>query len=167
MTLIQRFVRASLAALFVLLAVVEAAWTQATSAPAPLSAPPAATPEGGASNGLVAFAFVVGLLLITGIVVKVYDMKRKREDEAVALQARLSDAMLTEPSLAGLPITPTVEVPFGWHPQAVVTISGTVPTPELRAAALQLGLREMAPMRSEYRIEDRLFVDRMMARRAA
>ena len=171
MKVLQTFIRASLAALFVLLAVVEVAWTQATSSSGPssgpLSAPLGATPEGTASQGLVAFAFVVGLLLITGILVKMYDMKRKREDEAVALQSRLSDALLTEPSLAGLPITPTVEIPFGWQPQAVVTLTGTVPSSELREVVMQLVTREIEPIRSNYRIEDQVFVDRMMSRRAA
>ncbi len=167
MKVLQTFIRASLAALFVLLAVVEVAWTQATSSSGPLSAPLGATPEGAASQGLVAFAFVVGLLLITGILVKMYDMKRKREDEAVALQSRLSDALLTEPSLAGLPITPTVEIPFGWQPQAVVTLTGTVPSSELREVVMQLVTREIEPIRSNYRIEDQVFVDRMMSRRAA
>src|SRR6266545_3436558 len=119
MKVLQTFIRASLAALFVLLAVVEVAWTQATSSSGPssgpLSAPLGATPEGTASQGLVAFAFVVGLLLITGILVKVYDMKRKREHEAV----------------------------------------------------MQLVMREIEPIRSDYRIEDQVFVDRMMSRRAA
>jgi hypothetical protein len=154
----QSCIRFSLAGLFVLLAVVEVAWTQATS--------PAAA-DNGAGSGLFALVFVIGLLAITGIAVKLYDMRRKREDEGVALQSRLSDALLTEPSLAHLPITPTVHVPFGRRPKAVIALTGTVPTPALREAVLRLVIREATFPRGNYRIEDRLFVDTLMSRRAA
>lgn len=159
MRLFQSCIRFSLAGLFVLLAAVEVAWTRATS--------PAAASENSAADGLVALVFVVGLLAITGIAVKLYDLKRKREDEGVALQARLSDALLTEPSLAHLPITPTVHVPFRPRAQAVIALTGTVPTPALREAVLRLVLREATFPRGNYRMEDRLFVDTLMSRRAA
>jgi len=55
----QISIRFTLAGLFVLLAVVEVAWTQATS--------PAAASENGAGSGLFALVFVIGLLAITGI----------------------------------------------------------------------------------------------------
>jgi len=159
MRLFQNCIRFSLAGLFVLLAVVEVAWPQATS--------PAAAPENSAGNGLFAFVFVIGLLVFTGIAVKLHDMKRKREDEGVALQARLSDVLLAEPSLAHLPITPTVHIPFGPRAQAVISLTGTVPTPALREAVLHLVIREAAFPRGSYRIEDRLFVDTLMSRHAA
>jgi hypothetical protein len=159
MRLFQGLLRFSVTTLFVLLAAVEVAWTQATS--------PIPAPENGPGYGLFAFVFVVALLVMTGIAVKLYDMKRKREDEAVALQARLSDALLTEPSVAHLPVTPTVRMPFGRHAQAVITITGTAPTPAHRDAVLQLVNREAATLASNYRIEDRLVVDTHMSRRAA
>jgi len=154
----MRLFRFSLAGLFMLLAVVEVAWTQATSP---------ATAETGAGSGLFALVFVVGLLAIAGIAVKLYDMKRKREDEGVVLQSRLSDALLTEPSLARLPITPTVHVPLGPRAQAVIALTGTVPTPALHDAVLGLVIREATFPRGNCRIEDRLFVDTLMSRRAA
>src|SRR5947209_12057356 len=73
---------------------------------------PPATPQPAAEGGDAAIApigLVVGLLVIIGVVVKVFDLKQKRESEAVQLQAQLSDALLREPSLAGLPLTPTVD----------------------------------------------------------
>ena len=139
----MRLFRFSLAGLFVLLAVVEVAWTQAMS--------PAAA-DNGAGSGLFALVFVVGLLAIAGIAVKLYDMKRKRESEGVALQSQLSYALLTEPSLAHLPITPTVHVPFGPRPQAVIALTGTVPTPALREAVLRLVTREATVPRGKHRI---------------
>src|SRR3989304_8826081 len=142
----MRLFRFSLAGLFMLLAVVEVAWTQATSP---------ATAETGAGSGLFALVFVIGLLAITGIAVKLYDMKRKREDEGVALQARLSDALLTEPSLARLPITPTVHVSLGPRPQAVIALTGAVPTPALHDAGLGLGIRKASEPVTKSRLENR------------
>ncbi|HUO64546.1 MAG TPA: hypothetical protein VMT97_12620 [Terriglobales bacterium] len=66
MRLLQRLIRSCLAGLFLLVAVVEVAWTQATS-PAPDSDP---------GYGLLALVFVIALLVMVGAVVKLYDMKR-------------------------------------------------------------------------------------------
>jgi len=85
MTLLQLFIRGVVVATFLLLAVVESAWTQAVSPASPVPPlPPGPASEGGAGQGLVAFIVVVGLLVLIGIVVKLYDMKRKREDEGNA-----------------------------------------------------------------------------------
>jgi hypothetical protein len=159
MRLFQSVVRSCLAGLFLLVAVVEVAWTQATS--------PAPAPDSDPGYGLLAFVCVIALLVMVGAAVKLYDMKRKREDEAVAIQARLSDTLLTEPALALLPVTPTVRRPLGWHAQAVITLAGTVPTRALRDAVLQLVNREAASLADNYRIEDRLLVDPRVSRRAA
>ena len=70
--------------------------------------PASPTPMG----GLVALGIIVGLLVLVGIGVKLYDIKRKREEQGVALQARLSDALLEGPELARLPLATTVHVPF-------------------------------------------------------
>ena len=168
-TFIRSSIRNSLVATCMLLAFIETAWAQATQTPpAPGPAiPPTAVPDGGGSRGAVAFAVIVGLLAITGIAVKLYDLKRKREDEGVALQARLSDALLIEPLLAGVPVTPTVHVPFWGSSPAVITLSGTVSRPELHDAAVQLVMREMSQARANYRIEDHITVDALVSRRAA
>jgi len=170
MNSLHTFVRGIVAGIFVLLAAAESAWTQAVSPTTPSPSPtmpPGPVPEGGTERGLVALTVVVGLLLITGIAVKIYDMKRKREDEGVALQARLSDALLIEPSLAGYPVTPTVHVPFRRSSPVVVSITGAVSTPEFRAAALQLVSRELSHASTDYRIDDHLAVDAMVAKHAA
>ncbi len=81
---------------------------------------------------IAAIGLVVGLLVVIGVVVKVFDLKQKRESEAVQLQAQLSDALLREPSLAGLPLTPTVHVPMWRGTPATIELMGRVPTPELK-----------------------------------
>src|SRR2546426_317087 len=87
------------------------AWAQTTPNPVMPPATPQPAAEGGGA-AIAAIGLVVGLLVIIGVVVKVFDLKQKRESEAVQLQAQLSDALLREPSLAGLPLTPTVHVPM-------------------------------------------------------
>jgi hypothetical protein len=141
------------------LAVVEVAWTQTTS--------PIPAPENGLRHGLFAFVFLVALLAMTLITVKLHYMKRKREEEAVALQAQLSDVLFTEPLIAHLPIMPTVRVPFVRYPQAVIMLTGIVPTLALREGVLRLVRREAASLVDTYRIEDRLVVDTQMLQRAA
>ena len=153
----MRLPRILAAALFAVLAVVEVVWAQATT--------PVPVPERN-GYGIVAFGLLVGLIVLVGVAVKLYDAKRKREDESVALQSRLSDAMLSDPSLSGLPITPSVHVPFGRRP-TVIILSGAVPSPARREIALQLVSRVVTPIENDYRIEDRLIVDPRTVKRAA
>src|SRR2546425_7830000 len=101
----------------------------------PSPAMPPATPQPAAEGGgaaIAAVGVVVGLLVVIGIVAKLFDLKQKRESEAVQLQAQLSDALLREPSLAGLPLTPTVHVSMWKGTPATIEMMGRVPTPEAK-----------------------------------
>lgn len=120
-----------------------------------------------AGGGVAALGVLMGLVVLLAIAVKLYDTKRKREDEAVILQARISDALLMDPLLAHLPVTPTVRVPFRRRLPAVVTVIGRIPTPELREAVLRLVMREMSAARASYLTEDRIAVDPVISTRAA
>jgi hypothetical protein len=117
--------------------------------------------------GIVAFLLVMGLLIAVGLAVKVYDVKRKREDEGIALQSRLSDALLGDPSLAGCPVTPTVHVPFSRRSPTTIALTGTVPSGARRDTVMQLVKVVAMPLDRNYEIEDRLLVDPQMIRRAA
>ena len=156
--------RAAIAAAGALSTTAAAAWAKVSPTPAPSPLP---SPE--MTNGSGAFmvaAFVVALLIAVGVMVKLYDLRRKREDEAVALQARLSDALLAEPSLSALPLVPTVHIPMRGSP-VTVEIVGTVPRPEFRQAAIDLVVREAARSVKSYRVDARISIDPMMQRRAA
>src|SRR2546428_1041864 len=118
------------------------------------SASPRGSHTGGAA--IAAVGAVVGLLVVIGIVAKLFDLKQKRESEAVQLQAQLSDALLREPSLAGLPLTPTVHVPMWTGTPARIEITGQVPRPELKDLALRLVSDEASRIRSDIKIVDRL-----------
>src|SRR3989442_3816904 len=78
------------------------AWAQ--TAPSPSLSPPAA--EGGGAT-IAAVVVVVGLLMVIGVVVKLFDLKQRRESGTGPLQTQLSDALLRETTLARPPFTPT------------------------------------------------------------
>ncbi len=142
-----------------------AAWAQAT----PITPPPSASATaGGAGTGAIAMvAIVLGLLVIVGVAVKLYDLKRKREAESVHLQAQISDALLREQALFGMPVTPTAHVPFWSGTPAVVDVTGQVPSTEAREQALRLVHAEAARIRSDFTIEDHLAVVPQVGRRVA
>src|SRR5438046_7452893 len=81
------------------------AWAQSSAtAPATGLAPAAPATSSGGSAAL-GFLVILGLLVIVGIAVKLYDRKRKRDAEAVHLQAQVSDALMRDARLAGLVLT--------------------------------------------------------------
>ena len=133
------------------------AWAQ--NASSTRAAPPATTSTGdGSGIAIAAVVVVAGLLVAIGLAVKLFDLKRKRESEAVQLQAQLSDALLREPSLAGLPLTPTVHVPMWRGTQTTIEVTGQVPRPELKDIALRLVRDEATRIRSDIEIIDRLSI---------
>jgi hypothetical protein len=165
---LERFGRAGMAAILALLATVQIAWPQTTSPVPPALPVPSSPPyESSGTYGLLAFALVVGMLVVVGTGVKLYDLKRKREDEGVALQSRLSDLIFTEPSVAGLPLTPSVHVPLARRSPVVITLTGSVPSPALREVIIERVDREAASVRRNHRIEDRIIVAPLMWRHAA
>jgi hypothetical protein len=108
---------------------------------------------------IIVVATMLFLLVLLGVAVKLYDLKRKREDEAIAAQARVSDALLMDATLAGLPLTPTAHLPLWRGTPLVVEITGAVPRPELREAAVDVARREIGRSRSDFQIENRIAVD--------
>ena len=101
---------------------------------------------------------VIAMLLIIGALVKILDLKRKREGEAVVVQAQISDAVLRDPALFSLPITPTAHVPLWKGSPVTVEVVGQVPSDDLRLAALRVVEREASHLRPDVRIESRIGV---------
>ena len=135
------------------------ATTAAPSAPAPGS--------DGTAAGVVFAIAILALLVVTGIAVKLHDRKRKVEDEVAALQGRISDAFFADRVLSGMSVTPTVRMPFRQNGLVTVTLSGTVPTPEARDAAIQLAMQAMEEAQVSFQVEDHILVNPMASRRAA
>jgi len=132
------------------------AWAQTAALP---TTPPTTAPAPQGSGGFTAAAIViVALLVVIGVIVKLFDLKRKRSSEEVQLQAQISDALLREQNVFRLPITPTAHVPFLKGSPATVEISGEVPTAELRDTVIRLVRNEAARIRQDVEVEDHLFV---------
>lgn len=129
--------------------------------------PSAPVASDGAAAGVVFAIAILALLVVTGIAVKLHDRKRKQEDEVAALQGRISDAFFADRALAGMAITPTVQMPFRRSGLTTILLTGTVSTPELRDAAIKLAMETMEESQVSGRLEDRIVVDPMMSRRAA
>ena len=151
------------AALLPLLAVPVRALAQTAGVDSSNTTP--ASSNWGASVAILAVVLV--MLLAIGIAVKLYDLKRKREDEAVSLQSHISDALLLDRSLAGLVITALASGSLWRHSPVVIAIAGTVPTPELRDTVMRLVEQELSRRYPGARAEDRLVVDPLIGKQRA
>ena len=136
------------------------AWAQTPTPPVSPAVPGAGTTAQGGGMAAVGFLVVIGLLVLVGIAVKLYDRKRKRDAEAVHLQAQVSDALMRDAGLAGLLLTPTAHLRGG---EAIVEISGEVPDEAAREAALRIAREEAARIRPDVRIEDHVRVGAVRA----
>ena len=101
---------------------------------------------------------MLALIVVVGVSVKLFDLKRKRSAEEVQLQAQISDALLREQNVFRLPVTPTAHVPFLTGSPATVEVSGEVPTAELRDTVIRLVRNEASRIRQDVEVEDHLFV---------
>jgi hypothetical protein len=139
---------------------------------ASLAAPAAAQTSEGQGGGNVAgtvlgIALLIALFLIIGITVKVFDRRRRRMEEAVAVQARIADALLVEPVVRHLPIATTANRAIWRGSPVTIEVRGPVPSPEARNVALGVVMREATASGMPFRIDDRLIVDPVMAEHPA
>jgi hypothetical protein len=102
---------------------------------------------------------LLGLLVLVGVGVKLYDLKRKREAEGVHVQAQVSDALLRDPSLFGLAVTPTAHVPWWSGTPVRLEVVGRVPTPEVRDRVVRMVEQEARQLRADVEFVDRLQID--------
>lgn len=142
-----------------------AAVAHAQAPPSTPMAPSTASPAAESGGWIVAAVLVVGLLVVIGVAVKLYDLRRKREAEAVHLQAQISDAMLRDANLFGLPIAATAHAPLWSGTPVTVELGGEVPDPITRDAVLRLARAEALRIRPDVEIVDRM-TERSAARAA-
>jgi hypothetical protein len=137
------------------------AWAQtAAPAPSPVTpmAPSPAAGSTGTGGGVVLVGVLIALFVIIGVAVKMYDWKRKRDEEAMYLQARIADALLLDPSLAALPVAATVHAPFSRRSPVRIEVTGQVPAPTLRDAVLNIVNAEASRSGLESSVEEHLTV---------
>jgi hypothetical protein len=132
------------------------AWAQEPRAVNPTSLPPGA--PGGAASTVLIVIFLAAVLTAIVIVVRYVTTRRKRLEEALVLQAQVSDALLRASQLRGLRVTPTARVPIRPARPVTIEVAGEVPTPELRETILGLVRAEVSKGRSSVITEDHLFI---------
>jgi len=150
-----------LAVMLVLCTSVPIAWAQMGSVPGPPVAPETEsppTPGIGESNAELALMLLSIAVLVLVAGAKAIDLKRKREDQAVRLQAQISDALLRERRLASLPVTATVHIPAWWRSPARIEMCGQVPTAELWQAVRHVAEQEASRTLAAFHIDDRIAV---------
>ena len=101
---------------------------------------------------------VLGLIVILAMIAKLYrDLRNSREADALALQSRLSDALLTDQALDGFGVIPTVHISLSGS-RATVELTGHVLSPAARERVLRAVKREAQSLWAEVQIQDRLLV---------
>jgi hypothetical protein len=98
------------------------------------------------------------LLVIVGVVARLYDRRRTREADAIGLQSQLSDTLLTDRTLRSAIVTTTVHAPLWKRSPLIVEVRGHVPNAELRNAVLRVVQREATHRRPDVEIEDKLLI---------
>src|SRR5258708_17504219 len=132
------------------------AWAQISA-----TAPPAATPAASGGSAAVGFLVILGLPVLVGIAVKLYD--RKRDAGAVHPQAQDSDPPTRDARLAGLGLTPAAPVPAWGRGPATIEISREGPHATVRDAVQRVAREAAARLRPDVQIQDRLTVRRTVA----
>jgi hypothetical protein len=74
------------------------------------------------------------------------------------MQARVADALLQDPRFSRTAVIPTAEVAIWPRSSLTLVMSGEVPSPELREAAVRIAEAEAARIRADARVEDRVMV---------
>ena len=146
---------------FALVAAPAAALAQTLTTPAPV-APPA---DGSAAGLVVVVGVLLALIVAIGIAVKIYDAKRKREEQGIALQGQLSDTLLLTPGLTGMPVVANVHMPLRRGAPPIVELKGKVLTPDARETAVQVVQRELGGTNAQ--LEDHIIVDPQAVRKVA
>ena len=132
----------------------------------PGGAPSDAT-QSGTVTTVAVVATLLGVLVVLGVLIKFLDLKRKREGEAVVVQARISDAILRDARLFSLPIIPTAHVPLWKGTPVTVEVAGQVPSDDLRQVVIRLVEREASQLAADVRVESRIGVVPSMVRQSA
>jgi hypothetical protein len=130
------------------------AWAQ--TAPTSSTGRPAGS--GGGASPVAMVLVIVSALVFIGVGVKLYDLRRRRESEAVHLQAQISDALMREQLLFGVPIIATARASLWRRSPATIEVAGQVPSPQARETALRIVRAEAERIRSDFQIEDRIAV---------
>jgi hypothetical protein len=101
---------------------------------------------------------VLALLALIVVTARVYGRRRQRDEEGVAIQSEIADALLMDPVLGRLAVAVTVYVPLASHAAPIAEVRGQVPSPEARDMVLRFVQRELLQHSPTAQVEDALTV---------
>ena len=139
------------------------AWAQTSATPPATGVAPEAGATSSGSSAALGFLVILALFVIVGVAVRLYDRKRKRDAEAVHLQAQVSDALMRDARLAGLALTATAHVATWRGGPAIIEISGEAPDLATHDTVLRVAREEATRLRPDVQIEDRLMMHEAIA----
>jgi hypothetical protein len=109
----------------------------------------------------------VAVMVILAALGRAHELRDRRAAAAIAVQGEIADALLQDPALLGLSLTPTAHIPAWWGSRVTVKVAGEVPSRELRTVALRAAERGAAELLVRVRITSRIRVVRSRTRRVA
>ena len=121
--------------------------------------PSLGAPSGDWSDAFAVLAVIVLSVIGIGVVVKLYDVRRRRTEKDAALQSLLSETLLLDRSTTSLPVAVFVSRSSWPRSSASIAVRGSVPTSEMRDAVMRLIGLEASRREPDALIEDRLVVD--------
>jgi hypothetical protein len=108
----------------------------------------------------------IAVMVILGAVGRAHELRDRRAATAIAVQGEITDALLRDPALLGLSLTPTARV-RRWGSRVTVKVAGEVPSRDLRRVALRAAERGVADLLVRVRIKSHIRVVRPKTRRVA
>jgi hypothetical protein len=102
----------------------------------------------------VASLATVGGLIVLGV--RYLEVRSRRDDEAARLQQSISEPLSREPALVGSSVLPVVSLTI--RGRVRIALTGWVPSPDVRDAAVKAVEREARRLGAKIRIVDHIEV---------
>lgn len=120
---------------------------------------PADSVSSGGPNG--ALALLIVTIVTTAVLVaiaKISDLRRKREEQTVELEAGISAELLEHEGFFRSCVGPTVHIPFWRGSPAAISMDGAAPSLRLAQTAIHLATEAASRVRPDFTIENRIVV---------
>jgi len=125
------------------------------------------TPVSGQHEFLALIAVIAVTVLALLVIAKTMDYRRKRHEDAIQLEVRISDALLEEPAFIRSSVAPSVHVPFWRGSPATIELHGQVTSRQFAESALRIASKAVSRIRNDFLVENRIAVVPASATRAA
>ena len=106
---------------------------------------------------LIVTVVTTAVLLLVAIA-KISDLRRKREEQTVELEAGISAELLEYEGFFRSSVGPTVHIPFWRGSPAAISMDGAAPSLRLAQTAIHLATEAASRVRPDFTIENRIVV---------